>query len=101
MTDKLMGELYDIKGIPIYPGDLLRTYHFTGRRNKIYYLYHVATKDGHGLRLLPAEWADPNCKRSGGAYYPSQKDLDGLSAIVLNHYNAGDSCGEPRKRKKL
>ena len=79
--------LHDIKGYPIHPGDLVRTYHFTGRRNKIYYLYHVAKKDKHGLRLLPTEWLGLNNEHDGGAYYPKQKDMDSLSAVILSGHS--------------
>lgn len=37
----LAGECFDKNGIPIYPGDLLKSYHFTGARRKKYYLYHI------------------------------------------------------------
>ena len=92
-------ELHDIKGWVIRPGDLVRTYHFTGSRGKIHYLYHVATKAEYGIKLLPAEWADPNRKHDGGAHYPTQSELNGLSAIILNNYGH-DTCGELRKRVK-
>jgi hypothetical protein len=36
------GELHDSKGYPIYPGDLLKTFHFRGCRKRLHYLYHVA-----------------------------------------------------------
>ncbi len=87
--------LHDIKGYPIHPGDLVRTYHFTGRRNKVHYLYHVAKKDKHGLRMLPTEWLGLNNEQDGGAYYPTQKDMDGLSGLILSGHSV-----ELRKRVK-
>lgn len=39
---KQPGECHDSNGVPIYPGDLLRTFHFTGPRRRKWYLYHVA-----------------------------------------------------------
>lgn len=36
------GGVYDRKGVPIHPGDLIRSFHFIGARRKRYYLYHVA-----------------------------------------------------------
>lgn len=34
-----MADLFDKHGIPIERGDLLKVYHFTGRRRKRYYMY--------------------------------------------------------------
>lgn len=93
--------LYDIKGYPICPGDLVRTYHFTGMRNKIHYLYHVATMDTYGLRMLPtAQLGIP--KDNGGSYYPKQSDLDGLSALILSGHGPGDCTAyyDRPKRKR-
>lgn len=96
-----MSQLYDIKGYPLYPGDLVRTYHFTGRRNKIYYLYHVAVEDQHGLRMLPVGWLSASDKRDGGSYYPQQKDMDGLSGQILCGHGPGDIHSyEDRPRRK-
>lgn len=50
------GEMHDKRGVPIYPGDLLKTYHFTGARKKRYYLYHIAFyRDGH-MRCQSAQY---------------------------------------------
>jgi len=35
---KLPGELHDKRGVPIYPGDLLKTHHFTDGRGRKYWL---------------------------------------------------------------
>jgi hypothetical protein len=84
-----VNELYDIKGYQIHPGDLVRTYHFTGRRNKIHYLYHVAALDGDKIRLLPTEWLATS-KREGGSYCPDQAYLDGISALIISGHGPGD-----------
>lgn len=75
---KKPGECYDKNGVPIYPGDLLKSYHFTGARRKKYWLYHLATirdgamwivnvhnlattnfiLDGGGNLFLTDEWAE-------------------------------------------
>jgi len=52
---KQPGECYDRRGVPIHPGDLLRTEHYRGLRRQINYLYHVVVlrpQDG-GLRMVP------------------------------------------------
>ena len=66
---KQAGECYDRNGIPIYPGDLLRTFHFRGGpHGRNYYLYHVVVMDveAGGLRMVPAEYLDPGNSRDGG-----------------------------------
>lgn len=63
---KQPGECHDSRGIPIYPGDLLRTPHFRGRRRKQYYLYHVATfdQDAGAMRMVPTCHLDPALRDS-------------------------------------
>jgi hypothetical protein len=57
---------YDMKGRPIIGGDLLRQYHFTGRRKKIHYLYHVAVPTKNGFDLVPTSHLDPSRVAGGG-----------------------------------
>lgn len=93
--------LYDIKGYPIQAGDLIRTYHFTGRRGKIHYLYHVVSQQEHGLKMLPAMWADPNYVHDGGACYFDQAFLDAYSALILMGIGPSSGLGfMDRKRRK-
>jgi len=75
---KQPGECVDMHGIPIYPGDLLKTFHFTGPRRKKYYLYHVAVFDtaATAMRMMPASYLDPAIHRTGGDPLLS----DGLAA---------------------
>jgi hypothetical protein len=37
-------EIFDKRGIPVKPGDVLKVFHFTGIRNKKYYMYKLAWK---------------------------------------------------------
>jgi hypothetical protein len=44
---------YDSHGIPILVGDMIRTFHFFGRRRKRHYLYHgVRLREGV-MELVP------------------------------------------------
>lgn len=104
MTDKPWlkqpGECYDSRGVPIYPGDLLRTPHFRGPRRKMYYLYHVATYDttAGGMRMLPVQWLEPSYKRDGGN--PLLSDKLASNATVLDGLTIGDAMlidERPRK----
>ena len=69
---KQPGQCYDMHGYPIYPGDLVRTFHFAGRRRRKHYLYHVIVFEfdstrGHGyLRMVPAQSLEPTLAKQGG-----------------------------------
>lgn len=59
---------YDLNGIPIYSGDLLRSFHYCDRsrsRRKVY-LYHVVCDMPDGVKLLPVSWLNPSQDRYGG-----------------------------------
>jgi hypothetical protein len=76
---KQPGEVVDKKGVPIYPGDLLRSYHFrAARRREVYYLYHVATYQNGAMHMTPAHWLEPSAPRNGGECLLS----DGLAIIA-------------------
>ena len=46
--------IHDRKGYPIYAGDLLKTYHFTGSRKRKYYMYHLVVAYDGGDRMISA-----------------------------------------------
>lgn len=58
--------LYDKNNRPIYAGDLLRSFHFTGARRRRLYLYHVAVTVDGGLDAVPACHLEPSKIRGGG-----------------------------------
>lgn len=94
------GDFHDRRGIPIYPGDLLKSKHFYCRaERRWYYHYHVATFEdtwGHGRRMMmtPTQWLDPSDKRCGGRCAISQDLMDNAEVIsghgpgaTLSHYD--------------
>jgi len=87
---KQPGECVDKHGIPIYPGDLLKTFHYRGRRRKRNYLYHVAVMDTEagGMRMIPTKWLEPSKPHDGGSPLLSD-DLAGDAEII-----AGGKVGE-------
>jgi len=95
---KQPGELYDLKGVPIYPGDLLRSYHFTGARRKRYYLYHTVVLDG-GLRMVPTSHLEPSKSKEGGSCLLSQ-DLADNAEIIAGYGPKGclDYCDRPKRK---
>lgn len=57
---------HDKNGVPIYPGDLLKTYHFTGRRRKKYFLYHTVVEEEGRLWIVPTPHLEPTKANGGG-----------------------------------
>lgn len=55
---ELGGECVDSRGIPIYPGDLIRSPHFVDRRGRRRWLYHVAVRRNGRLWMIPARQLD-------------------------------------------
>lgn len=95
------GEVHDSKGYPIYPGDLLRSLHFTGARRKRYWLYHVAVEvDGH-LELVPTSHLEGRFARTSGGRCWLTHDMAG-DVQILSGSGPGDLCDfedRPRKRE--
>lgn len=59
-------QLYDKNGVPVYPGDLIKTFHYTGSRKKKHYLYHtVVNKEGY-LFMVPTSHLEPSLAKDGG-----------------------------------
>jgi hypothetical protein len=56
----------DKNGRTIYPGDLLKTYHFTGIHHKKHYLYHVAVQREGVLLAIPVSELEPSLIGQGG-----------------------------------
>ncbi len=82
------GEVHDSRGVPIYPGDLLKSYHFTGARRKRHYLYHTAVLGPRGMELVPTSHLE-STKISGGGrcdLHPRQVEF----AEVILGYGPGD-----------
>jgi hypothetical protein len=78
------GELADKKGIPIYPGDLLRYFHFTGACRKKYFLYHVAVFVNGDMELVPISHLQAEQVRGGGRCMLSQ-DLASECEVISGH----------------
>lgn len=91
---------YDSRGVPIYPGDLVRSFHFRSRR-RTYYLYHVACEIDGYVRIVPAGYLNPTTKRTGGDCLLSAIGPENLT--VIQGYGPSpylDFTDRPRKRAK-
>jgi hypothetical protein len=80
----------DSKGCPIYPGDLIRSFHFTGRRGKKYFLYHVVVSKEGRLWLIPTSHLEPTKIPGGGDCLLSQEFLSATQAEIISGYGPGD-----------
>ena len=97
------GIFHDIKGVPLYPGDLIKTPHFIGARRKQYYLYHVVVVRDGLLWVVPTSQLEPTLKdrggevcldRTGGAEWVSRSE-------VISGHGPGDIVSfEDRPRRK-
>lgn len=93
------GEVFDCKGYPIYPGDLLRRPHFRGRRRKQYYLYHVAVLDGEHMVMRPTCYLEPTKRNIGGTCRIDQELAD--QATILSGHGPNNRLHfEERPRRK-
>lgn len=56
------GKVFDKHGYPIYPGDLLRSFHFIGPRKRTKYLYHTAVYNQRWgcMELVPTQHLEPS-----------------------------------------
>jgi len=99
------GEVYDKNGVPIYPGDLLRTFHFTGPRRRKWYLYHTAifNQQHQCMEGVPTSEIEPSLVGRGGRFWLHQEIMDGEQCEVIE----GPSIGEhilyterPRRKKE-
>lgn len=87
---KKPGEAIDRKGIPVYPGDLIRTDHFKGRNRRMHYLYHTAVWDAerNAMWMIPTSHLEPS-KKSGGGSCPITDDQM-RNAEVIEGFGPGD-----------
>jgi hypothetical protein len=76
-------EVFDCKGIPVYPGDLIRSKHFVGKRRKQYYLYHVAVWNSiyKCLEMVPTCCLEPTKDKGGGRCWLTQELMDNAEII--------------------
>jgi hypothetical protein len=82
---KQPGELHDINGVPIYPGDLLRTFHFrSARRRELHYLYHTAVYRDGAMFIVPTSHLEPT-KVSGGGSCVLSQDLLTNTKVIHGH----------------
>ena len=98
---KQPGECFDMHGVPIYPGDLLKSYHFTGRRRRKWHLYHVAVMVDGALRMVPTSYLEPSL--ASGSELPGCLLSDDLAnaAEVIHGHGPGDCLDfTDRKRRK-
>lgn len=93
------GEAFDAKGIPIHPGDLLKSYHFTGARRKRYWLYHVAVCKSIYMEAVPVSHLQPGNEKGGGRHWILKSDSDRFE--IISGHGPGECLSfEDRPRNK-
>lgn len=90
---------YDKRGVPIEPGDLLRSDHYRDRR-RMNYLYHVAVKEGDFLRAVPTKNLEPSKRNQGGDCLITEQ-LAKCFEIIHGHGPGEDMDFRDRKRKAV
>ena len=104
------GELYDCRGYPIHPGDLLRTLHFRDSRGKRYYLYHVAVLKGEHVYMKPVHYLEPSIRQTGGECRIDDQLAESITILAgygpgrVIHFEDRTRRGEkaaPRKKNDL
>lgn len=103
IQDTRHGLMRDSTGREIRPGDLLKTYHFTGSRRKRYWLYHtvivVWDRQNPYFRMVPTSELEPTMIGSGGACALTP-DL-AVNAEIIAGYGPGKCLGyEDRVKAK-
>jgi hypothetical protein len=93
---KQPGDLHDTNGVPVYPGDLLKSYHFTGRRNKRYFLYHTAVYRDGAMYMVPTCHLEPTKLSGGGSCMLTQELL--LESEIIAGHGPGDMHYEDRAK---
>lgn len=100
----MQNDFFDKKGRLVYPGDLIRSFHFKDKKRKIYYLYHtvVLNLDYRKLELVPTSELEPSKQNQGGRCWIRQELLDGIEAeIIAGCGPSGNSFYEDRPKRKL
>lgn len=94
------GEGIDKNGVPIYPGDLLRSFHFrAARRRKVHYLYHTAVYNDQSdcMEMVPVSHLEPTKRKGGGQCWLSQ-ELAQCSEIIQGHGPGDCICYDDRPK---
>lgn len=79
------GEAFDSKGVPIYPGDLLRSFHFRGARRNRYWLYHIAmwNEKHETMEMVPVREA-AGLGATGGRCWITRERMDGEQTTIID-----------------
>lgn len=90
------GECHDRRGVPIYPGDLIRSPHFRTKRKR-YWLYHTAVLRGDTMQMVPTSDLEPTQAGQGGVCLLTQ-DLVADSEVISGYGPGACEYFDDRKR---
>lgn len=91
---------YDIKGIEIKLGDLLRSPHFVGARRKQYYLYHLAQWNAEEQHLEAVPARDAAIPATGGRVWLTPQMADACRFEIIDSHYGPNGGHEDRPRIK-
>lgn len=83
-----MSSFHDSQGVPIYPGDLIRTPNFVNGRGVRYYLYHTVVSLNGRLWMIPTSHLEPSKVKGGGDCQVTQAHVG--RARVISGGGPGD-----------
>jgi len=95
--------VYDKTGYRIYPGDLLRSWHY-GKGRGTHYLYHVAVMRDGILTGVPAHHLDPTLAKPRDGVYPLWLIKPGRidTPEIVAGYGPGDiPCYRDRPKQQV
>jgi hypothetical protein len=96
-----MKTYYDSKLRPIHKGDVLKVFHFTGSRNKKYYMYKVVMDFGYDF-LFGVSLSDVGLKDLKECHkYPISYGADGRNVIEGTEIVEGFHGGDFEDRERL
>jgi hypothetical protein len=99
-TPAAKATLYDKRGVPIEPGDLLKSHHFRERNGRNHWLYHVAVMDCGQLRAMPVHRLEPSLSDGVGGDPVLTQRLAGAMEIIASHPAGRVRHHDERPRRK-
>ena len=101
---KQPGQVVDSRGVPIYPGNLLRTYHFRDRNGMNNSLYHTAVCRDGVMWAIPVQELEPTKAGQGGCCLLSDSiasEMRIISDYTMVRSEVMDYKDRPRVKREI
>ena len=96
--------IVDKRGIPFCEGDLVRSPHFIGARNKMHYLYHVIVEENGVLYMVPTSHLVSRFANYGGKCPLNAIYSDAWAAEIISGYGPEPYLSfddRPRRKRQV